>query len=223
MGVDWQSVWKTLGLLAGGSAAIAAAVAWAFKTAITAWVAKDTEAFKARLKADADFEVEKLKSSLQRTATEHQVMFSRLHEKRAEVIEIVYARLTDLYFSAEQFITTRENNPSPHMTEEFTTLRKTFWEVFTFIEQRRIFLPQSVCELVDRHLGTMRRTVIKAGVYGGIEYPTTRTAEQIQRAFTEAYQELETEIPAARRALEAEFRRMLGVEPSCTACAEETS
>ena len=68
------------------------------------------------------------------------------------------------------------------MTEEFTTLRKTFWEVFTFIEQRRIFLPQSVCELVDRHLGTMRRTVIKAGVYGGIEYPTTRTAEQIQRA-----------------------------------------
>jgi hypothetical protein len=214
MGVDWQAVWKTILVATGGIAAVVLAAAWAVKTAIAAWIARDTEAFKARLKADADTEIEKLKSSLQRTATEHQVMFSRLHEKRAEVIEIVYSRLTDLYFSAQRFITTCENNPSPEKSEEFNKLRETFWEVFTFIEQRRIFLPQNLCELVDRHLGTMRRTVIKAGVYGTIEYPTVRTAEQIQRTFMEAYQELETDIPAARRALEEEFRRMLGVESS---------
>ena len=214
MGIDWHSVWKTLAVVTGGSAAVVLAVAWAFKTAIAAWVAKDTEAFKARLKADADTEIEKLKSSLQRTATEHQVMFSRLHEKRAEVIEIVYASLTDLYLKAEEFITTREADWSPQKNEEFLALRKKFAEVFLFIDQRRIFLPQRACELMDRHLNTMRRTVDIAGAFGAVQPDSTSMAKAYEQAFAVVYEKLKTDIPAARKALEEEFRKMLGVESS---------
>ena len=53
-------------------------------------LARDTETFKARIKADADIEIEKLKSSLQISATERQVMFAKLHEKRAEIIGELY-------------------------------------------------------------------------------------------------------------------------------------
>lgn len=213
IGVEWQVVWKTVLAAIGGSALVLSAFAWAFKTAITAWVGRDTEVFKARLRAEAETEIERLKSSLQRTATEHQVVFSRLHEKRAEVIEIVYASLTDLYLKAEQFVTSREGDASPQKNQEFLALRQRFAEVFLFIEQRRIFLPQRVCELLDRHLAAMRHNVDMAGVFGVVRNDA-QLAEHSERAFALVYEQLKTDIPAARRALEEEFRRMLGVESS---------
>jgi len=81
----------------GGSLAVSGGAVWLLKTGLTAWIEKDTEAFKARLKADADTEIERLKNSLQMAATEHQVRFSKMHEKRAKVIEDVYTKLTDAY------------------------------------------------------------------------------------------------------------------------------
>ena len=75
--------------------------------------------FKTRLKSDADIEIERLKNSLQMLAMEHQVRFSKLHEKRAEVIGEVYKRLTDLNLHGERFVITAENNPSPYKEKEF--------------------------------------------------------------------------------------------------------
>jgi hypothetical protein len=39
-----------------------------------------------------DAEIERLKTSLQMTALEHQVRFSKLHEKRAKVIADLYCQ-----------------------------------------------------------------------------------------------------------------------------------
>jgi hypothetical protein len=47
---------------------------------------KDAEAFKADLKRNSDMEIERLKSTLQMAAIEHQVRFSKLHEERVEII-----------------------------------------------------------------------------------------------------------------------------------------
>jgi hypothetical protein len=212
MNVDWQTVLSTVVVGVGGTVAVSGAAAWLFKTAIREWIARETEAFKTQLRTDADIEIEKLRHSLQMTATEHDVKFARMHEKRAEMIEIVYARLTDLYWSAERFVITSENNPLPQKAEEVARLRETFFEVFSLVEQRRIFLSQYVCELLDRHLTAMRQTVIKAGVFGSIEHPTPRTADQIQTAFTEAYRAFERDIPAARKALEEEFRKIFAAQ-----------
>jgi hypothetical protein len=39
-----------------------------------------------------------------------------------------------------------------------------------------------------------------------------QTLQQSEDAFTKAYEEFEKDLPAARRALEIEFRKILGVE-----------
>ena len=83
-----------------------AAIAWLLKSALAAWIAKDAEKFKATLKADADREIESLKHSLQMIATEHQVRFSKMHERRAEVIEDLYKKLTHLYLDGQRFVLT---------------------------------------------------------------------------------------------------------------------
>jgi predicted secreted protein len=88
MTIDWQQLITTF----GGGAAVLAAAAWLVRTALNHALDRDAETFKARLKADADVEVEKLKSSLQMAAYEHETKFSTLHAKRAEVIAEIFRR-----------------------------------------------------------------------------------------------------------------------------------
>jgi len=58
--------------------------------------------FKAKLKADADIEIERLKSSLQIEAAEHQVRFAKLHKKRGEIIAELYALLVEAHSVADE-------------------------------------------------------------------------------------------------------------------------
>jgi hypothetical protein len=192
--------------------ALLAIVAWLLKTSLKAWIANDAEVFKTRLKADSDIEIEQFKSSLQLIATEHQVRFSKLHERRADIIEELYKRLTDVYWDGQRFVMTSENNPSPYQANEFDKMREKLSEVFMFIEHHRILLPKSVCALLDQHFSHVNLTVYSAGIFGRVKNPSDRTAEQSNDAFEKAYKDFETEIPAARAALEDEFRKMLGAD-----------
>jgi hypothetical protein len=70
----------------GANAAILAVLGFLARSLINSWLAKDLEKFKFELKSASDTAFESLKSDLQRAAFEHQVRFSKLHEKRAEVI-----------------------------------------------------------------------------------------------------------------------------------------
>src|SRR5690348_4818311 len=100
MTFNWQEVITSLGssglLLAGG--------VYLFKTSMSQWMARDVERFKSQLKSDADAEIERLKHSLVMTASDHQVRFAKLHERRAEVIADVYQRLVDVYEQTKTFM-----------------------------------------------------------------------------------------------------------------------
>ena len=213
MTIDWQSVLTTVLVAGGGSVAVSGGAAWLLKAGLTAWIEKDTEAFKAKLKANADTEIERLKSSLQMAATEHQVRFSKMHERRADVIEDLYKRLVNVYFSGERFVLTSENNATPYQENEYSKMRTRLSNLYAFIELNRIWLPARVSALLDQHFEQINRTIHTAGIFGRIEYPNEHTVEQSNEAFTKAYKAFETDIPAARGMLEAEFRGMLGVEP----------
>jgi hypothetical protein len=101
---------------------------------------------------------------------------------------------------------------SAYQADKFREIQEELREVFIFAEQHRIYLPESVCALVDKHLGQLRKTVWAAGVYGSITNPNETTFQQSNEAFTKAYKEFETDIPSARKSLEAEFRKMIGAE-----------
>jgi len=211
MNINWQEVITTVGSTVLGGTVLLSVAAWLIRTALTERLARDTETFKARLKADADTEIERLKSSLQRAAFEHQVQFSKLHEKRAEVIAELYRRLVDVFWSSQRFVLTSENSPQPGQREEYARANQHIREFVSFFEAHQIYLPARVCTLVEKFVAPLRRAVASAGVYGRIEYPNERTRLQIQDAFTKAYEAFDADIPAAKSALEAEFRTMLGV------------
>jgi hypothetical protein len=214
MTINWQDVITTVGVITGGGSVLLGAAAWLIKTVLNHKLTRDADAFRTQLKSDADMEIERLKNSLQMVAVEHQVRFSKLHETRAEVIAELYKRLVDAHRHGELFFTTREGNPTPSQEEEFEKIRQEVYDLSLFIEQHRIYLPDSVCRLLDQFVGDVRGNVFAAGVFGRIQNPTEQTIQQSRDAFTKGYKEFEKEIPEARRVLEIEFRKILGVEPS---------
>jgi hypothetical protein len=81
-----------------------------------------------------------------------------------------------------------------------------------FVEAHRIYLPDGICSLLDEFVNALRKPVITVGVYGSIECPNEQTIIGRKDALMEAFAAFEKKIPQARRALETEFRQILGVE-----------
>ncbi len=203
MAFNWQEVITRL----GGEAMFLAAAAWLVKALVSHRLARDADKFKTQLQADANAEIARSKTSLQMVALEHQVRFSKLHERRAEVIAELDRLLQETTRVAKMFIYTEQRNRS----EDLRAGQKVF-ELYSFIDLHRIYLPDSVCALLDNFEGTIRRSVSQVGIWWTrIDNPTPETMKQQNDVMRSACQALETDIPALRKELLAEFRTLLGV------------
>src|SRR5882672_1534189 len=98
--IDWGEVIKAL----GGQAVFLGAAGYLVKEIVSHRLSKQAEEFKVQLESRAAVEVERLKASLQLVATEHQIQFAKLHEKRALVIAELYTRLIETRRTAGEFI-----------------------------------------------------------------------------------------------------------------------
>jgi hypothetical protein len=208
MMINWQDVITTI----GSQGMLLAAAAWLAKAVVSNRLTLDVEKFKTRLKADADLEIERLKSNLQKTAIEHQVRFAKLHEKRAEVVADLYKYLVDAQQAGERFVFVDGYAEPKERLEAYNSTGQKLRELYFFVEKNRIYLPEHVCTKLTNFMDPVRKTVIGVGVYASIEHPTERTSEERNRVLMEAFQAYEGKIPAARRAVEEEFRNLLGVE-----------
>lgn len=81
----------------GALAIISSAIAWVLKSIFNNYLNKDVEKYKTRISHAAELQVEKFKAQLQIAAQEHDVRFTKLHEKRAEVLSELYSRLEDAH------------------------------------------------------------------------------------------------------------------------------
>ena len=206
MAINLQDVITSL----GGQGMFLGVAYLLFKTGLAHKFARDAEEFKTQLKAEADIEIERLKSSLQMTAVEHQVRFSRLHGRRAEVIAELYKCLVDVFWAGQQFVLTGASPAEQGQREEYNKTIEIIRAFALFVDAHRIYLPEQICALLEEFLDEMKRAVIPIGHYGG---QTDKAHTQRHEAVMKAFQAFEKEIPAARKALESEFRTILGEPP----------
>ena len=104
MNIDWQQVITAL----GGYTIFATALAWLAQAVIGHLLSKDIERFKAKLddeaklrqkelelqlKSQFDLALAKANSQLQIMAKENEIRFTKLHEKRADIISTFYSNL----------------------------------------------------------------------------------------------------------------------------------
>jgi hypothetical protein len=210
--INWQEVITTTFAIAGGGTGLAFSAAWLIRAIFTHKLTKDVERFKSELNAKANSKIEQLRSALQIAAIEHQVRFSNLHEKQAQVIAELYALLVELFEQSRSFVhTSSGGNPSPEHRQEYFKAVLRIREFVLFVDKHRIYLPGEVCILVDKVLDPLKRAVTDVGVYGNIDPTNDPQLTEIGEKFTKAYSAFEIDVPAAQEALAHAFRSILGV------------
>lgn len=118
------------------------------------------EEFKARLAHNNALEVEKLKSQLNIAATERQLRFSRLQEKRAEVIAELYKLVKALHFAIHDYV-------SPHQDiggqtkEQRSAVIATSNAAYKFYHDNAIFLPSAVAGKIEEFIRDYRRNFVR--------------------------------------------------------------
>src|SRR5258706_5243955 len=213
MTINWQDVIVTVSTTVGGGAVLLSAAAWLIKTVLTNKLTRDIETFKARLKADGDIEIERLRSSLQKIAFEHQVRFSNLHERRAEMIAEIYAQMVEVEQCGQKFAFVDGFAEEEKRQSAYLETHKKLVDFYFFVEKRRLYLPKSVCALLTAFVDKVRKSVIGINIYVPIDAPyNPKLLEEKVKVVKDVFDAFEKSIPDARAALEGEFRHILGVE-----------
>ncbi|WP_031358492.1 hypothetical protein [Caballeronia sordidicola] len=207
-----MSVWQTILLAVGGNAALLAVLGWLAKSLVEKLLAKDLERFKASLSSETQSAMERLKHELQLTAVEHQVRFSNLHEKRAQVVAELYGLLVEAYWATSGFVSPMEWVGEPDKKQKYVTAMNATADFFRFFEKNRIYLPEAVCKQLEEFVRNMRSKAIGFGVYVRYEDANlpAHTLEQKHKAWQDGWDFFEQQVPPARAALEDELREVLG-------------
>lgn len=168
--------------------------------------------FRVQLQSNASVEIEKLRATLQQTLTEHQIRFSKLHEKRADFIKDLYQRLIRARTDAAMYVFGDTHNQSLAVETSEKML-----ELYRFIADNKIFLPDRVCELVDEFESKLRRSVLNVEVYWArtSEYAVISAENQQMRnkVIMEAAEFIESKSDEMLKELVKEFRVLLGDAP----------
>jgi viroplasmin and RNaseH domain-containing protein len=176
------------------------------------------ETHKAELKAKTDVEIVKLRAQLNIMAKEHEVRFSKLHEKRAEVITATYALLKQLFLALRKHVIKYQPNKDDDIKERRELVFRAYQQFHDYYIIKVIFFPKNVARKLD--------TIDSKLLINYNKFVTTvemnKRSEMID-SWINTVLSLENEINSALNELEDEFRRILGDEGEINDNNEETT
>ncbi|AHB08503.1 hypothetical protein U875_14060 [Pandoraea pnomenusa 3kgm] len=224
-----MGILETLLIAIGGPAVVIAGVAWFAKSLISQWLNKElkhhesdlsrnAKQFELELKGKYDTAAERLKSDLQRQATENQIRFSKLHEKTAEVTAEAYRLLVTALWEIETAVSPLKLGENPDLIGQFNSAFDSLLEFYRYFGVHRIYLPEDVCKSVESIFSETRSTLIMYGTYLRYDPQSLPVHAQTKKIEIEskAWDKIKNEIPTAREKLETQFRNLLGHKPQTT-------
>lgn len=196
----------------GGNAILLAVLGYLGKSLLEKLIVRDTKRFETELQAKTDIAIEQLRAQLQIEAVEHQVKFSNLHEKRAEVIARLYRLLVRALWEAESFVSPMEWAGEPSKEEKHKMAMSSLVSLFRYFDQNRIYLPESLCTSLEKTIQDVRSHVIRFGVWVGYKDGSLpdHAARDKTAAWTASWEAIKNDIPPVRQSLEKELRTLLG-------------
>jgi hypothetical protein len=119
------------------------------KNAIKSEYDQKLETHKAELKSASDVEVERLRSQLNIAANEHNVLFSKLHDKRAEVIAETYSLLRTLYEAVSEYVKPFVPAGDRPKEEKYKDIVDSFKSFRSYYPKKQIFIPKLTAEKIN--------------------------------------------------------------------------
>jgi hypothetical protein len=178
------------------------------KAQLRAAIDTKLETYKAQLYVENTAATERLKSQLQIAASEHQIRFTKLHEKVAEVVARTYQCLTRLTSAVEQYVSPIEPAGCPSKEERRMAVGKAMKRFSDYFHPRQLYLPKEIAdriksfEIMLSGLAQEFKWGVEAG--GDERHPDRDTWPKVETAMREEARPLFI-------ALENEVRSILGV------------
>ncbi len=205
--------WQELIKLLGGFAVLVGALAWLTKSIITHFLDRDVEKYKSRLASESARELEHFKNELQLAAKEHEVRFSKLHEKRAEIITDLHAQLHEAHLSVRVLeLRIKDGDNDVTLEQAAKTAYEMCSNALAFFSKNRLYLSKELSDLIHRTLSTMD--------IASSSYPY---AGDIRTRGLELWNQQSQQISLIMSRLEQEFRVMLGSEREKNTALDKTS
>lgn len=210
-----MSALETALIAIGGNALLLAILGFLAKAVFEKILARDSRRFEIELQGKADVAIENLKSELQIKSLEHQVRFSRLHEKRAEVIAELHGLLVLMLWESELFLSPIIWAGSPDEKTKYNRAMEHLESLCRYFGEYRIYLPPPVCEALEKIIKEVRSQIIGLGVWVNYDQEglPDHASKQKHEALMAGWNVMKHEIPKAQARLEDEFRSLLGERP----------
>lgn len=157
-------------------------------------------------------DLEGYKAELSRTSFEHEIRYSRMHERRAVAIERLYGKLTAVEGCFKDVVERPVNHFIRHgkVEDELTDdeklkrLSDCLCDFESYFWQKRIFLDEPLCKSIEALLAQIH--------VGQLSYNFSRQVAQGDKPeFIERARQAEKAVPGIRAEIEKEFRATLGV------------
>jgi hypothetical protein len=203
--VDWQIIITTLSATGFATAAFV----YLAKALSKHLLSLDLERFKGELKATHEKELERLRADLRIAAFRQETTFAKLHEKRAEVIAELYAKLAAVNGAMHELLSPLELDGGAGRDKREKSAAEAGTNFARYYRSHQIYFDESLCNLLD----SFSRDMIRAWVThihnpltgeGGIDRWEPRLKE---------WERLDKQVPTVRKEIEQNFRQLLGLSP----------
>jgi hypothetical protein len=133
----------------GGTAVAVAAVAWLARSVVKHWLSKDVETYKNQLKAESETALERLRSELQILAARRNIEYSRIHEKRLEIISELAGKIRDFHEKVTAYTAAWEPAGGPSKEERRKLALTALAEFNKYFLPRSFFLPKKTVQKIE--------------------------------------------------------------------------
>lgn len=162
--------------------------------------------YKADIDRHTSTELENLKSQLKIEALEHEIKFSNLHEKRAEVISETYSLLKILFIATSDYVRVLVNDGVPSIEERRKIVDDAYNKFIYFYHRNLIFLPKTISNDIFQIKNDLYKVI--QNYYFKVENGGNN--ESYIEDWSKIHEDVNKKIKIALDQLEDEFRDLLG-------------
>ena len=144
---------------------------------------------------------------ISRASLEHEVRFTRLHERRAKIIAGVYARLDQCHLMMREWTRYVRLGDLPDMSKLCDDALEARNEFVAYYWRHAIWLERSICDAINDIIGQLDEPMLDF-----MMDVDEKGFPNDPKAWMAAAEIMKRDVPKARSVLEARFRAILGVE-----------
>ncbi len=201
--MNWEIITATLTLLAAGSGFII----YLAKMISAHLLTRDVERFRAELKASHDTAIEHLRADLRIQAFERETTFSRLHDKRVQVIEELYRKMAEVSLEMTRLMSQTQVKGGPSLEEQDQKAGKAADDFLEYYLYHQIYFDRSLCDRLQAFNGKLYDGWV---AFRMSKSPTIDSGAHRNERSQAAWKAISEDLPMIRREIESAFRSLLG-------------